>query len=358
VRTLSRYFLASYLKLFVTILFTSMVAIAIVEMLLNFDQIMDDHAGLSGVARYLFLRLPAYYFRDLIPVTSFAAALSCIGLAARFREFMAAKAGGISPRTMVVPILLAAMLLSVVALIINETWVLAATRAGIRTGGEGQGVSFRRGSFWYSRGDTIYNVQEADPASNTLRGVQVFETTPAGRLRRSMHAEVVRVDEEHRWHMQDATIRTFDPKQPTSAPAVEHREEAILAVAAERDLMLLHARADTLSLIELREYIRARSEDGRDTARYREMLHARIADPITVLAFSLIAIPLGLAVERRYSLPAAAMLGIAILGVFYTARTTASLLVTDSVPEMALGPWFLLAVLFAFGTTRFFQTPQ
>jgi len=98
VRTLSRHFLASYLKLFVTILFASMIAIAIVEMLLNFDQVLDDHTGLAGVASYLFLRLPAYYFRDLIPVTSFAAAFFCIGLAARSREVMAAKTGGVPPR--------------------------------------------------------------------------------------------------------------------------------------------------------------------------------------------------------------------------------------------------------------------
>ena len=357
-RTLSRYFLASYIKLFVTILIASMVAIAIVEMLLNFDQILDDHTGLSGMARYLFLRLPAYYFRDLIPVTSFAAVFSCIGLAARSREVMAAKAGGISPRTMVVPILLAAILLSVIALIVNETWVLAASRAENRSSGEDQEISFRRGSFWYHRGDTIYNVREADPDARTLHGVQVFETTPAGRLRQSTRAEVVRVDEQHRWHMRDATIRTFDPEQPTSVPAVEHLEDATLAVAAERDLMLLHARANTLSLPELREYIRARSEEGRDTVRYREMMHARIADPITVLAFSLIAIPLGLAVERRHSLPTAAVIGIAILGLFYTARTTASLLVDSSLPASVYGPWFLLAALFAFGTLRFFRTPH
>jgi len=357
VRTLSRYFLASYLKLFVTILFASLVAIAIVEMLLNFDQVLDDHSGLSGVASYLFVRIPAYYFRDLIPVTSFAAALTCIGLAASSHEFMAAKSGGISPRIMVVPILLAAMLLSGVALIINETWVLAAGRAGNHSD-QGQEVSFRRGSFWYHRGDTIYKVREADPASKTLRGVHVFETTPEGRLLKSAHADVVRVDEENRWHMQNATIRTFDPQTPMAAPSVEHLAESVLEVAAERDLKLLHARANTLSLRELREYIRTQSEDGRDTIRYREMMHSRMADPITVLAFTLIAIPLGLAVERRHSLPAAAVIGIAILGVFYTARTTATLLVESGAPASAFGPWFLLAALFAFGTLRFFRTPQ
>jgi lipopolysaccharide export system permease protein len=358
VRTLSRYFLASYLKLFVTILFASMVAIAIVEMLLNFDQVLDDHSGLRGVARYLFLRLPAYYFRDLIPVVSFAAAFFCIGLAARSREVMAAKTGGISPRRMVVPILLAATGLSATALGINETWVLAASRASDRSKSEGSEISFRRGSFWYHRGDTIYNVQEADPNEKTLHGVRVYETTPAGRLERSTRAEVVRIDDEHRWHMLDATVRTFDPEQPTTAPVVEQLAESVLAVTAKSDLALLDARAHTLSLIELREYIRARSEDGRDTVRYREMLHARLAEPLTVLAFALIAVPLGLAVERHYSLPAAAVFGIATLGVFYTAKTTASVLVESGAAAAAFAPWFMLTALVAVGALFFYRAPQ
>jgi hypothetical protein len=47
VRILSRHLLASYLNLYVTILFASMIAIVIVELLLNFDRIMNDHAGLA-----------------------------------------------------------------------------------------------------------------------------------------------------------------------------------------------------------------------------------------------------------------------------------------------------------------------
>jgi len=235
---------------------------------------------------------------------------------------------------------------------------LAAARAANRSQNSGEEISFRRGSFWYHRGDTIYNVQEADPVAKTLHGVRVFETTPEGRLVRSTRAEVVRVDEAHRWHLENATIRTFDLASPTRAPAVEKRVEAVLAVAAERDLALLDARAQTLSLGELHEYIRARAEDGRDTNRYREMLHARLADPVTVLAFALLAIPLGLAVERRLSLPGAAVFGIAALAVFYTARTTATVLVDSGLPGAALGPWFLLAALFAFGALAFYRAPQ
>jgi lipopolysaccharide export system permease protein len=358
VRILSRYFLGSYLNLFVTILFASMITIAIVELLLNFDEIMDDHAGFTGVMTYLFLRLPTYYFRDLIPATSFAAAFFCVGLAARARELTAAKTGGVSPRRMVVPILAAAAAISLATLVLDETLVLSATREWNRRENPGEEVTFRRGSFWYHRGDTIYNVRETDRKSKTLHGVRVFETNPRGRLGRSFRADVVRIDENHRWHFQDATVRTFDPSRPSAAPLVEHREEMILAVAAERDLALLDAGARTLSLFELGEYIRARSEEGRNTARYREMLHARLADPLAVIVFAFLAIPLGLRVEQRRSLASAAVVGIVILGLFYTARTAATMVAAGGMGGAAFGPWLVLAAFAGFGAVRFARAPR
>jgi LPS export ABC transporter permease LptG len=358
VRILSRHFLASYLSLYFTILFASMIAIAIVELLLNLDRIMDDHAGFAGLANYFFLRLPAYYFRDLIPVSSFAATFFCIGLAARSREVTAAKAGGISPQRMVVPILAAATVISLLALILGETVVLSATREWNRRETGGEEITFRRGSFWYHRGDTIYNVHEADPKSNILHGVRVFETSPRGRLHQSIRAEIVDVDENHRWHLRDATVRTFDLARPSAPPKVEIRRETILPMAAKRDLELLGARARTLSLLELEEYIRARSSEGRDTARFREMLHTRLSDPLTVLVFALIAIPLGFGVEQSRSLAAAAVVGIVILGVFYTVRTTAAIAAARGLAPGSLGPWLVLAAFAGFGAVRFTRVPR
>jgi lipopolysaccharide export system permease protein len=358
VRILSRHFLWSYLNLYVTILFASMIAIVIVELLLNFDQIMDDHAGFSGVTTYLFLRLPTYYFRDLIPVTSFAAAFFCVGLAGRAREVTAIKSGGISPQRMVVPILAAATVISLATLVLDETLVLYAMREWNRRENPGEEVTFRRGSFWYHRGDTIYNVREADRESKTLRGVRVFETDPRGRLGRSFRADIVRIDEDHRWHFQDTTVRTFDPSRPSAAPVVEHRKETVLAVAAERDLALLDAGARTLSLFELGEYIRARSNEGRETARYREMLFARLADPLAVLVFALLAIPLGLAAEQKRSLASAAVVGIAILGLFFTARTAASMVAAGGLAAAAFGPWLVLVAFAGFGAVRFARSPR
>ncbi len=118
-RILSRYFLASYVTLFVTILVFAMMSIVVIEMLVNFDEVFGQDEGARGALAYLFLRLPSFYVRDLIPVASFAAAFFCLGLPARRHEFTAIKAGGISPQRIAVPVLGAALLLSGVALIVN-----------------------------------------------------------------------------------------------------------------------------------------------------------------------------------------------------------------------------------------------
>jgi lipopolysaccharide export system permease protein len=358
VRILSRHLLASYLRLFITVLFVSMIAIVIVELLLNVDEILADRAGLSGAASYLFLRLPSYYLRDLIPVASFAAAFLCIGLAARAREVTAAKAGGISPRRMVLPILGAAMAISLASGLLYETVVLAATREWSRRENRGEQVAYRQGSFWYHRGDTIYNVREVDPDTRTLHGVRVYRTDARGRLRQSLHAETVDVDSDRLWQLRDATIRSFEPALPAAPTRVERRDATVPAMAVERDLALLEASAQTLSLRELGEYIRARSETGRAAGRYREMLHARLAGPWSALAFALVAIPLGLSVERRRGIAAAAVIGIAILGAFYTARAAAAVFAGGGFRAAAYGPWLVLAALVAFGAARFIRAPR
>jgi amino acid transporter len=72
----------------------------------------------------------------------------------------------------------------------------------------------------------------------------------------------------------------------------------------------------------------------------------------------LIAIPLGLAVEQSRSLAAAALVGIATLGVFYTARTTASVAAAGGLPGAAFGPWLVLAAFAGFGAVRFARFPR
>lgn len=54
VRIISRLFLASYLRLFVTILLGSILAIIVIEILLEFDEIVESRTAAGGVALAVF----------------------------------------------------------------------------------------------------------------------------------------------------------------------------------------------------------------------------------------------------------------------------------------------------------------
>lgn len=356
-RILSRYFLVSYLTLFVTVLFAATVAIVVVEMLLNFDEVLDRERGLPAIATHLFVRLPSTYLHDLIPVASFAAAFTCTALAARGHEITALKAGGISVRRSVLPLLLGAAALSLVALIVNETLVLHASRIWSRLERVDEQVVFRQGWFWYHRDSVTYSIRDADRETRTLHGVSIFELTSRGRLRRSIRADRVRITDDDRWHLFEATLRTFDPEDPRAPPVTEHAKKTIFEVANERDQTLLGASASSLSLRNLRHYIEARQREGHDTSRYRALLHARLAQPLTVLLFAWIAIPLGMAVSKERSLARCALQGVVIVAVFYAIRSAVSMFAAGGYPAATLGPWAVLTLFTGFGAWRFARVP-
>jgi LPS export ABC transporter permease LptG len=353
VRIVSRLFLASYLRLFFTILLGSIAAIMIVEMLLKFDEIVESRT-VAGVLQYFLVRIPTEYLRDSIPTSAFAAAFLCIGGPARAREIFALKAGGVSPRRVVVPVVLASLLLSLGAFLVNETLVLSAERSEMDSDRPESGLAFRRGSFWYHRGDVVYNIHDADADSRTLYGVSVFRLDPAGRLLESLHAPRVDV-QDGAWVVTDAVRRSFDPSHPEAPPRSERVSEKILDLGGSRDLALLGAGIEQLSVRELREYIAMRDEDGRDAVDARGRLHRRLADPLTVSLFTWLGLPLGFGVERTRSLAVSGLLGIAWASVFYTLRTAAATLAAGGVALAVLAPWLLLAAFAGLGAWRLFK---
>jgi lipopolysaccharide export system permease protein len=353
VRIVSRLFLASYLRLFFTILLGSIVSIMIVEMLLKFDDVVESRTA-AGVARYFLLRIPTEYLRDNIPASAFAAAFLCIGGPARAREIFALKAGGVSPRRLIGPIVLASLLLSLGALIVNETLVLSAERAErseLDPARPESGIAFRRGSFWYHRGNVVYNIRDADADTGTLHGVSVFRLDDRGRLLESLHAPRVDV-EDGAWIVSDGTRRSFDPSRPEAPPRSEPISEKILDLGGSRDLALLGAGIEQLSIQELREYIAGRAAEGRDAVDARGRLHRRLADPFAVTLFTWLALPIGFGVERTRSLAVSGLLGLAWVSVYYTLRTTAATLSAGGVAFAASAPWLLLALFGILGAWR------
>lgn len=356
-RILSRYFLASYLGLFVIVLVFSLLLVTVIEMLVNFDEIVEHRAAAGGALEYLLIRVPALYVRDLVPVASFIAAFLCFGLAARNREIMAIKTGGVPPSRLSVPIVVAAFFLSLASLAANETILLGAAREFTRFENPGQSLTFRRGSFWYHRGDRFYNVREADAEKREMRGVTVYALDDVGRLRETVTAERVSVEEGDRWLLHDARIRRFDPRDPAAAPRVEDVTEKSIRMAGN-ELEMLDAGGQALSVPQLVDLIEIRTEEQRSAGRYRSMLHARLSEPGTVLVFALLALPIGLTVERTRSLAVSALLGIGAVAGFRACWHVATLLGRSGFDSSAAAPWAVLALFSALGAVLLLRSPR
>jgi lipopolysaccharide export system permease protein len=358
VRILSRYILIRFLGWFAMILAALGTGVLVAEMLLNLDELIAATDGLGAGVRFLAIKFCAYYLPVLIPIASFAASFMSLGLAARWLEVLAAKAGGISPLRIAVPVLLAAAALSVVTLIVNETLVIRSERAWRHheSGSSGQ-IEFRRGSFWYRTANYIYNVGDADPATRTLRDLRVFEVSPEGRLLRRIHAGLAQVTPEG-LRLYDATVFQFDAELSLEAPKVQWQKEVQLDVAEFSDPALLEAEPATLSLPNLWELISQRAGSGDDVTRFRAMLHARLSDPPIVFLLALLAVPLALGVERTKSLAVPALQGVVLLLVFWSLRSGGQVLAPTHALAAVAAPWALVLAAAVYGTWRCLRVPR
>jgi lipopolysaccharide export LptBFGC system permease protein LptF len=139
---------------------------------------------------------------------------------------------------------------------------------------------------------------------------------------------------------------------------VEHLPETTLVVQGQSELALLDANADTLTLQDLSEYIEARARDGADVTRLQALFHERLSDPLSVLLFALLALPLALRVEESKSLAAPALQGIGLVALFFLLRNLGSTLAFQGVAPPALPSWLVLAGFLGFGGWRLSRVPR
>lgn len=360
-RILTRYLIARFLGSFAAFLVVSTLTIVIVEMMLNLGDMLQGDDGAGGVASYLLLRIPSYYLRDLVPIAAFAAAFFTLGSASRARELQAMKAGGLSPHRAAVPLLWVGLTLTAATYVLNETLILETTRLWNQRDTESNPITFRQGSFWYQRGRTIYNIGDADRATNTLRGVHIYELSDRGRLLRSIEAQTATVQEDERWLFHAPVVRSFDEEQVERPPVTTyHDSDVALHQGRGSAVALMNADVTTLSVRELREVIEQQRRSGREPSRSRALLHARLAEPFAVLLFVVAAIPLGVRVDRTSAqgMTVPALYGIAIIAAFFSLRSVADTLTGSGLLPPAPSPWVLLAAFFAFGGWRYAEMPS
>jgi lipopolysaccharide export system permease protein len=357
VGVLSRYLLLRFLAAFAAVLAALIVLVAVVELLADFGEVARSRGGFLDALILVALRIPREQLPLLVPIAAFSGAFLSIGTAARAHEVVGMKAGGVSPLRALAPVLLASVLVSGTALLVNETLAVRAHEAERRhAGGDEAELTFRRGSFWYHKGDTIYNVRDADPDARVLRDVAIFELDERGRLVRSIRAVQATVGADGHWELADAVLRSFVPGDPAAPLRYERLARTALPLPDEK--VLLDAGVSELSIRELREYREQREPGDTESVRAQALLHERVSEPLASVLFVLLAVPLGLRVERTKSLALPALQGVAAIFAYHMARRYGATLATEGVTSASATPWVILAAFLAYGAVELWRSPR
>jgi lipopolysaccharide export LptBFGC system permease protein LptF len=352
VRTLWRYVLARFLSALAATLTILVLLIVVIELMLDLDLIIESKQGFSAI----FLNIiSSYLLQYLVPASALIAAFFSLGSAARSREIIAMKAGGVSPLVAAVPILAMGALLAGASVVLSDTLSVPASQALRRQADDAGDLRLRKGTFWYHSGRFIYNFADGD--ARTLHEVVVFELDERNRLVRRLSAPVASVAEGRRWLLHGATVHHFDPGRPGEPPRVERGAEITLDLAREPSPALLRKEVAALSVADLRRLVEERARHGRDTTRASALLHTRLSEPMSVLLFALLAIPLGLRVEQTKSLSRGALQAVLLIFLYYLTRDTAANLALEGVLPAA-APWGVLAVFGAGGAASFARSPR
>ena len=332
--TLARYVVTRFLRAFIGSLVILLLAVLVVDMLLNLEDVLEVEDDLSGVLRYLLLRVSSVYLPYMIPVATFTGAFFSVGQAARNLEIVAMKAGGVSPLFAMVPLFVAAAALSIVSLLVNETLTVRASAALHEQSGTELGeIELGSGTIWYHTGRYIYNMGEVDPATGAHQDVRIYERDEKGRLARTIHARSGIRSSPLAWTLDAATQRTFATDTPDAPPRTERFPELVVSLGDHGGQELLRARVGTVPVWKLFEYARATG-----VPKVQSVLHQRLTAPFLVLLFALLAVPLGLRVERTRSLALPALQGVTLLFLFLLTREyTASFGAAGTLSVLA--PW-------------------
>jgi len=355
VRTLSRYFVARFLTLFFTVLVGATIVIASVETLLNLDDMLRTGSGYAGSLSYLFLRIPSYYSKDLLPISGFAAALLCFGLAGHQRELLAARAGGLSLWQLCAPLLLAALAVAALVLAATETWVLESRRAFAQH--EESRLDLRQGTLWYRSGQTVYNIGTVDPARGQVQQLAIFELGPDGRLVRRIQAESAELQLESEWELRNVVVEAFAPNSNAKPPTIQRLETLKVDFGSPTRDALLNANPDGLGTRQLFGAIETRKQRNEPHEDLETRLHLHLAAPATLFLLSLLGFALGLRVERAQSFGAPLVAGVGLLGVFYATRNGVETLSLAAI----VPPWTIWALLLVFalgGTIALYRSPR
>jgi lipopolysaccharide export system permease protein len=288
-RILTRYVAAAYLKMLFLCLGAFIAIYQVVDFTEKIARFTRSGAHWYHIALFFIAKTPEI-ISQAAPLAVLMATLLTLGALSMNSELTAMRSCGVSLGRITSPILVIALLVSILSLFVGEL-VLPRSYAErtyiqeVLIEKKSPSTYFRQHNIWHREEGSILRASLFDPAKGELKGITYWELQPGATQPEKRTDAASGVLEERGWVFRDALVREFRGGEVSSTG-----KSAVLRVNLKlkpADLKVLGKYSDSMTINELRRYCAKLKAGGYDPTRYLAQMHSRFSLPFgcTIMAF-------------------------------------------------------------------------
>ncbi len=348
-RTLDRYVLGSWVRIFVLTSLGFPVVSILINLTDSLNKLLDRGLTTREIAISYVYSVPENMFM-VMPAAVLFATVFTVGAMGRYSELTAAKAGGRSFHRLMLPVFIASALASGLAFVVGELAPGATARQQELQRARHARPTHSRFNFVY-RGDQgwVYTIRSLDVGSRQLKQI-MFEREGTGVEYPAMviTADSASYDSLARgWRVRHGASRLIaGPGRQATFTFQTLRLRALTQTPA--DLLAEPKAPDEMRYAELGRYIEALRRSGNDANKLMVERSLKVAIPVTCFIIALFGAPLAVTSHRAGAAVGVAIsLGTTIIFLLITQITKA--VGAGGVIDPVLAAWFPNAVFFLAG---------
>jgi lipopolysaccharide export system permease protein len=296
IRILDRMIIRSFFRIFVGFVIGSPLLFLVGDLVERVDNYFDSGLTVAEVATAYLYKTPQFVFWSF-PTAALIAAVFTIHTMTAHREVLAAKAGGISFRRLMVPILGVGLVLSAAALWLSEIVPIAEHRAGLILGRVDINQQWRMDFVFRTDDGGALSVRRLTLSDRRMQGVMLSIPTGEEGVTRYIQAEDAVFSDSIGWTFRNGYTREVYLDQPDHTTVYDSLRLAGFAEPPE-NLIDVVRDEDQMTRAQLEQMARNIERSGGDASRLYLEREKRVAIAVASLVIVLFGGPLATSSRR------------------------------------------------------------
>ena len=351
---ISRYILSTFGRIFCLALAAFIGLYLLVDFFERVDNFIEHGAAAQHYLSYFALKIP-FITIQVAPLACLLAVFMTLGGFSRSNELTAMHSAGISLLRITLPLLVTALLVSLLTLLASEYLVpMCVKQANNIYTSKVQGrpiAVFKRSRIWLREGSKIVNIRLADPEKGQLQGVTMFDFDRHFNLNDRSDIPRATYINGH-WRAESLIERRFDNGNLVSSQTAN--DQTVDLHATPEDFRIPGSkRNEDLGYRELRSLATKLRAEGYDPNRFEVDMHARLAAPFASLIMAFLGIPFALRKGRDSGLALGIAMSVMIGVVYFILQAMLLAFGYSAALPPILAAWAANLLFFLFGCWLF-----